>query len=516
VPEFDVVVIGGGHNGLVTAAYLAKSGARVAVLERRPWVGGACITEEPWPGFRINTYSYACGMIRPQIVDDLELRRWGYDPILCDPQLFVPFPDGRSLTFWLDDAKTAREIQRFSAKDAAAYPHYVRFWSDAMALFEPALLRPPMPLTDFLASLGPDAERLLRDLFLTSASELLDGWFESEELKGALASSAIIGTFASPRTPGSAFILGHHNLGVLDGHREVWGLSRGGMGRITEALAKSAQHLGVTIATGTGVRRIVVRDGVARGVESDDGRSWTARAVASSVDAKTTLGRLLPPDALPPELARRVGQIRTRGACLKFNAALESMPRFTAAETTDRLVGAVDISPSVEYLDRAFDEAKYGAFSHRPFVDAYFQSLLDPGMAPPGKHTLTTFVQYAPTDLAEGDWDEAKPAVAETVLATLEEYAPGIRGKVRSWQVVTPLDLERTLGMTGGNIDQGDITPDQMFSLRPMPGWANYRMPVPGLYLCGSAAHPGGGVTGAPGYNAAQVIASDLRASSAP
>jgi phytoene dehydrogenase-like protein len=514
VPDFDVIVIGGGHNGLVTAAYLAKGGARTLVLERRPWIGGACVTEEPWAGFRINTYSYACGMLRPPIVEELELRRWGYEPILCDPQLFVPFPNGKSLTFWLDDAKTAREITEFSAKDAAAFPKYVRFWSDAMALFEPALLQSPMPLNDFLGSLGPGAERLLRDLFLTSASDLLDDWFESEELKGALASSAIIGTFASPCTPGSAFILGHHNLGVLDGHREVWGLSRGGMGRITEAMARSAQHHGVTIATATAVRRIVVRNGIACGVETDDGRIWTARAVASSVDAKTTLGRFLPPDTLPAELTRRVGQIRTRGACLKFNAALETMPRFTATNGTDRLVGAVDISPSVEYLDHAFDEAKYGAFSHRPFVDMYFQSLLDPSVAPPGHHTMTAFVQYAPTDLAKGSWDDARPDVAETVLGTLEEYAPDIRTKVRAWQVVTPLDLERTLGMTGGNIDQGDITPDQVFSLRPMPGWSNYRMPVPGLYLCGSAAHPGGGVTGAPGYNAAKVIASDLAGSS--
>ena len=511
MPEADVVVIGGGHNGLVTAAYLAKTGARVVVLERRPFVGGACVTEEPWPGFRINTYSYACGMLRPAIVEELELRRFGYDPILCDPQLFVPFPDGRSLTFWLDDARTAKEVARFSKKDAAAYPRYVRFWSEAMALFEPALLQAPPPLNDFLASLGPGAERLLRDLFLTSASDLLDEWFESEELKGALASSAIIGTFASPKTPGSAFILGHHNLGVLDGHREVWGLSRGGMGRIADALARSAEHAGATVVTNAPVRRILVQNGAAHGVQTEDGTIWRARVVASSVDAKTTLGRFLPPETLPSEIARRVGQIRTRGACLKFNAALESMPSFTAAAGPERLVGAVDLSPSVEYLDRAFDEAKYGAFSHRPFVDAYFQSLLDPSVAPPGHHTMTAFVQYAPTDLAEGSWDDLRPTVARTVLETLAEYAPDLPGKVRAWQVVTPLDLERTLGMTGGNIDQGDITPDQVFSLRPMPGWSSYRMPIPGLYLCGSAAHPGGGVTGAPGYNAAHAIADDLR-----
>ncbi|MCI4344222.1 MAG: NAD(P)/FAD-dependent oxidoreductase [Thermoplasmata archaeon] len=512
MPETDVVVIGGGHNGLVTAAYLAKAGVRVVVLEQRPIVGGACVTEEPWPGFRINTYSYACGMLRPTIVEELELRRFGYDPILCDPQLFVPFPDGRSLTFWLDDARTAKEIARFSVQDAAAYPRYVRYWSEAMALFEPALLQAPRPINEFLASLGPDGERLLRDLFLTSASDLLDGWFESEELKGALASSSIIGTFASPTTPGTAFILGHHNLGVLNGHREVWGLSRGGMGRISEAIAKSAEHAGASIVTNASVRKILVRHGSACGVETEDGTVWTARAIASSVDAKTTLGRLLPPDSLPAELARRVGQIRTRGACLKFNAALESMPKFTAAPEADRLVGAVDLSPSVEYLDRAFDEAKYGAFSRRPFVDAYFQSLLDPSVAPPGHHTMTAFVQYAPTDLAEGSWDDVRPDVARTVVDTLAEYAPDLPGKVRAWQVVTPLDLERTLGMTGGNIDQGDITPDQVFSLRPIPGWSTYRMPVPGLYLCGSAAHPGGGVTGAPGYNAAGVIQRDLTA----
>jgi len=514
--EFDAVVIGAGHNGLIAAAYLARAGARVCVLERRPQVGGACITEEPWPGFRINTFAYASGLLRPQIVEELDLVRYGYDPILPDPQAFLPQPDGRSLRFWLDERHDQREIAKFSATDARAYPEYLRFWDHALDVIEPAMMAPPMPLDRFIGSLpAGEAEPMLRDLFLRSARDFLDDWFESPELKGALAAGATIGTFAGPYTPGTAYILGHHNIGRIGEHRRVWGHSRGGMGRITESMARSATDAGATIRTGVGVREVVVEHGRAVGIVTDAGETIRARAVVSNADAPNTLLKLLPRGTLDGAIESRVHRIRSRGACLKFNAALDGVPTFTADPDPRHLVGAVDICPSMEYIERAFDDAKFGQFSRAPSIDIYFQSLVDPSVAPAGKHTMTCFVQYAPTELRGGAWDDAREAVAETVLSTIEEYAPGIRALVRHWQVVTPLDIERTLGMTGGNIDQGDITPDQIFSLRPMPGWSNYRTPVPGLYLCGCATHPGGGVIGAPGHNAAGVVLADLHAANA-
>ena len=512
--EFDAIVVGAGHNGLVTAGYLARAGVRVLVLEKRPIVGGACVTEEPWPGYRLSTFGYAAGLLRPKIVDDLELKRFGYRPILCDPQGFAPFPDGRSLTFWLDEEKTQREIARFSKRDAEAYPKYLAWWDGILDQIEPILLAPPAPLGEMLNSWsGGDPQQILRDLFLQSAADLLDGWFESEELKGVLASSSIIGTFAGPRTPGTAYILAHNNVGILDGHRRIWGIAEGGMGGITQAMARAAQHHGAQIRTSTGVRRILVELGRAVGVETEAGELHRAPVIVSSLDLKQTFLRLLPEDAVDLGFRARVQKIRNEGACLKFNAALSRLPHYTAAPDFSRLSGALDIAPSVDYLERAYDEAKYGHFSSRPYIDIYHQSILDPSVAPPGKHTMTCFVEYAPTKLRGSDWDDVRPQVAETVLDTLQEYAPDIRQTVLHWEVVTPKDIENILGMTGGNIDQGDITPDQLFSFRPIPGWTSYRTPLPGLYLCGCATHPGGGVLGAPGHNAAQVILADRGAS---
>jgi len=513
--SFDVIVIGGGHNGLVTAGYLAKAGARVIVLEKRPLVGGACVTEEPWPGFRINTFAYVCGLIRPQIVEDLRLTKFGYEPILYDPQYFIPFPDGRSITLWLDEDKTIQEISKFSNADAKAWPKYTRFWNEVLDLVEPTMMAPPVPIADLFGMFsGPEAERLLRDLFLMSAKDFLDEWFESEEVKAALATQAIIGTFMGPYSPGTAYVLGHHNIGILDGHREVWGYSKGGMGQIAEALSKSAQHFGAVVRTGVGVKRILVEGDRAVGVETEPGERIDAKIVASSIDAKQTFLRLVPPEATDSDFRDRVRKIRTKGAALKFNAALDALPDYTASPGAPRPHhnGTVDIIPSMDYVERAYDEAKYGAFSSRPFIEAVFQSAVDPTVAPPGKHTMTCFVQYAPTELKGTTWDAFKPKAAETVLDTIEEYAPNIRRVVKHWQIISPTDMERMIGLTGGNIFQGDITPDQIFSFRPMPGWANYRMPVKGLYLCGSATHPGGGVVGAPGYNAAHVILEDLAA----
>jgi phytoene dehydrogenase-like protein len=511
--EFDAIVVGAGHNGLVAANYLARGGARVLVLERRTIVGGACVTEEPWPGFRINTYAYLAGLLRPQIVEDLELNRYGYRTQILDPQTFVPFPDGRALRLWVDSARTAREIARFSPRDARAYPEYVHHWDEILELIQPLLMAPPPAVADlFELFRSPEAERLVRDLFLRSAKDLLDDWFESEEVKAALAANANIGTFTGPYTPGSAYVLAHHTIGLLDGHSQVWGFSMGGMGRITEALARSAIAHGVEIRTSTPVRSLLVHQGRVQGVETENGDRFHAPVVASNLDARTTFLALTPPEALPEEFRREVGRIRYRGAQIKFNAALDALPEVPSAPGTpsDAHRAALEILPSIDYVERAYVEAKSGRLSSRPFMDVLFQSASDPSVAPPGKHTMTAFVQYAPYRLAGGvSWEEFKPRAAEIVLETLEAYAPSVRKTIRHWQVVSPVDLERTLGLTGGSIFQGDITPDQILSFRPLPGWAQYRTPVAGLYLCGSAAHPGGGVTGAPGYLAAQAILED-------
>ncbi len=511
--DFDVAIVGGGHNGLVAAGYLAKAGAHVVVLEKRPIVGGACVTEEPWPGFRINTFAYVCGLVRPQIVEDLNLGAFGYDPILYDPQYFAPFPRGRSLTMWLDLEKTLKEIAKFSKKDANAYPKYVAFWDEVIELIEPTLMAPPVPIADLFGMFpGPEAERLLRELFLMSAKDFLDEWFEAEELKAVLSAQAIIGTFLGPRSPGTAYVLGHHSIGVLDGHKEVWGYAKGGMGRVTEAMAQAAAHFGATIRTNAGVKRILVKDGAVQGVETAKGETIQARAVASGIDAKQTFLKLVSEDAVEPSFREDVKKIRSAGAALKFNAALDGLPSYRAKPGAPKPhhQASVDIIPSMDYVERAYDEAKYGAFSSHPFIESVFQSAADPTVAPPGKHTMTCFVQYAPTELSRTTWDRFKPKAAETILDTIEEYAPNIRKVVKRWQIMSPVDIERIVGLTGGNIFQGDITPDQIFSFRPVPGWSGYRMPVRGLYLCGSAAHPGGGVVGAAGYNAANVILEDL------
>jgi phytoene dehydrogenase-like protein len=509
-----VVVVGGGHNGLAAAAYLARAGARVVVLERRARTGGACVTEETWPGFHINTYAYAAGLLRPEIVRELELGRHGLRTILFDPQMTQPFPDGRVLRVWSDAERTARSLERFSKRDARLYPKYQAFWEAVVDALNPVLLGPPAPLDQLLRLLpGGQGEQLLRDLILRSARDLLDDWFESEELKGTLAINAVIGSFLGPSTPGSAYVLAHHSFGVLDGRREVWGFAEGGMGSITSALRRAAEEAGALVRTGVAVRAVRVRDGRAVGVETESGEPIDARAVASTLDARTTFLGLLPPEVLPDDFRSRVAKIRYRGAQVKFNAALDGLPEFSAEPGTgDRMhQGAVEVAPSLDYLDRAFDEAKYGRFSSAPFMEVLFQSVRDPSVAPPGHHTMTCFVQYAPYELVGSSWSEAKPNVAEAILGTLEALAPNIRNVVQHAQVVSPVDVERELGLTGGSIFQGDITPDQILTLRPVPGWAGYRTPVRGLYLAGSAAHPGGGVMGAPGRNAALEILKDLR-----
>jgi len=512
-PTYDVVVIGGGHNGLTAAAYLARGGAKVVVLERRPFVGGACITEEPWPGYRINTYAYLAGMLSAKVIDELGLAQLGYRTIPHDPEGFLPFPDGRSITLWKSTARSQKEIARFSKRDAAAYPRYIEYWDEILHLLEPILGGPPPSLSQLAEQFrGPPYERLLRDLVLRSAEDLLSEWFESEELKAALGFSACVGAFTTPRRPGTAYVLAHNSVTELGGRAGAWGFAIGGMGRTTEALARAARGFGAEIRTSVGVRSLWVQGGRIAGVETEEGHRIEARAVASAVDIKRTLLDLAPADSVPEEVLRQVRSFKTYSTTLKFNAALRRLPRFRAqpAVPGPHHQASVMIGPSLDYLDRAYTMASAGQLSDPPFAEILFQSAADPSVAPVGHHTMTCSVKYAPRELVGASWSDRRDVAAELVLTTLEEYAPDIREVVEHWQVVTPEDIETTLGMTGGSCFHGDLTPDQMFSLRPFPGASGYRLPLPGLYLCGSSAHPGGGVTGVPGRNAAQVIMADL------
>ena len=508
----DLVVIGAGHNGLVAANYLAKAGLRVVVVERSDRVGGACVTDEIAPGFKVSAAAYVSGLFRPQIIEDLELAKFGLRQVAFDPQGFCPFPDRRYLMLWSDGEKTAKEIAKFSKKDAAAYPKYEAMWAEVYDLVEPMLLAPPVPIADLVSLLrGPEAEDLLRRLLFYSAEELLDEYFESDRVKAAFANESVIGHFSGPSAPGTAFTLAHNLLGNIDGQVGGWGLVLGGMGALPDALAAAARARGVEILLRSPVERIQVRGGRAVGVRLEGGRTIDAKAVVSTADPKRTFLQMLEPDQLPAEFRRSVGAIKMHGAAMKVNCALSELPHWNAAEGTPgpQHRGSTYIGPSIGYVEDAFLDAKYGRPSEHPWLEVVTQSVLDPSVAPPGKHTLSIYVQYSPYHLASGSWDDLKEPYGDRVVETLAEYAPNVPKAILARDVVTPLDLERRFGLTEAHQSHGEMGPDQFFSFRPVPGWSNYRTPVPGLYLCGAGTHPGGGVSGAPGYNGAHAVLED-------
>jgi phytoene dehydrogenase-like protein len=519
---YDAIVVGAGHNGLVTAAYLAGAGLRVLVLERRQVVGGACVTEETFPGFKVSTAAYVNSLFRQEIVRDLELASHGFQVLAREPSSFTPYPDGRSLLLGPDAALAYREIAKFSRHDAEAYPRYEAMLERVADVIEPTLtMTPPDLLRPGLGDLrklftlgrafrrlGPAAGEAV-EILTGAARPILDRWFESEELKATLATDAIIGAMASPSMPGTAYVLFHHVMGETDGQRGVWGYVRGGMGALTQALAAAARARGAEIRCGAEVSRILVRDGQATGVALAGGDEFVAPVVASNADAHVTFTRLLDPRGLPPEFADAVARIDYQSASLKINVALAELPSFRACPGTTpgpHHRGTIHLCPDQDYIERAYDDAKYGQPSARPILEITIPSVVDPTVAPPGQHLMSMFVQYAPYALRGHRWDELREPFADRCFDLLDEYAPNFKRSVIARQVLTPLDLERVFNLTGGNIFQGAMTPSQLFAFRPVPGYAGYRTPVRGLYLCGAAAHPGGGVLGAPGLNAAREI----------
>jgi len=530
--SFDAIIIGAGHNGLVTACYLAREGWKVLVLERRYIVGGACVTEEVFPGFKVSTAAYVNSLFRKEIVADLRLRDYGYEVLERNPSSFSPFPDGRYLLLGPDADLNHREISKFSRKDADNYPRYEAMLERVAAVIEPTLTMSPPNLQrprlgDLwnLFQLGRAFRRLgpamseATEILTGAARPILDRWFESEQLKATLATDAVIGAMAAPSMPGTAYVLFHHVMGETNGKRGVWGYVRGGMGGLTQALAKAAKDLSVDIRCNADVSQILANGGAVRGVALANGDEYQAPVVASNADACVTFTKLLDAGQLPPEFAAAVERINYDSASLKINVALAELPNFRACPmATDsgqfagqQHRGTIHICPDLDTIERAFDDAKYGRPSQQPILECTIPSAVDPTVAPPGKHLMSMFIQYAPYKLRGENgkavsWDQLRDGFADRCFDLLNEYAPNFKGSVLDRQVLTPLDLERTFNLTGGNIFQGSMSLHQLFFNRPVPGYANYRTPIRGLYLCGSAAHPGGGVMGAAGRNAAREI----------
>ncbi len=520
--RYDAIVIGAGHNGLVAAAYLAKAGRRVLVLEARHVVGGAAVTEELYPGFKFSTCSYVVSLFRPHIIRELNLTNHGMQliPLECS---FTPHLEGPGLVRWPDANRTRREISRFSRNDAEIYPEFSRAMT-RMGFFVKKIIDSPPPevgslnpyevarlagLAASLRDLGPDMVELNAQLLTMSAVDFLQMWFESDTLLAPMSCSGIIGTFLGVRSPGTAYVLLHHYMGEIDGAFRSWGFSKGGTGGLSVAIANAAQSLGAEIKLSAPVERVVVRNGRAKGVVLQNGDEYEADVIASSADPRQTFMTMVGEQHFDAGFLSQVRRFKYRGSSGKVNLALDRLPDFTCRPGDGAHVrGDIAIAPSLDYLERAYDEAKYGEFSKRPYLNVVVPSLVDPGVAPPGKHVMSIFVQYAPYNLKGGaeTWTSRREEFGDAVVDTLAEYCPGLKESILYRQVLTPWDLEHEIGLTEGNIFQGELSLEQLLFLRPAAGWARYRTPVRNLWLCGSGAHPGGGIMGSPGELCAKAL----------
>ena len=524
--DLDAIVIGAGHNGLTCAAYLGMAGLRVRVFERRGVVGGACVTEEFYPGFRNSTAAYTVSLLQPKVIRDLKLHEYGLRIVERRTQNFLPLPDGRYLLS--GGGCTEREIAKFSAKDSGRYPAYQAEINRVAGVVRSlALSAPPNPMLESLTraareigKLAAIGKRLWQDdslkaafqLLRRSAGDLLDNWFESDPIKAVLGFDAVVGNLASPYAAGSAYVLLHHAFGEVNGKQGVWGHAIGGMGAITQAMASAADKHGVRIDVRSAVREVLVESGRAIGVVLEDGTAVLARAVVANVNPQQLFQVLVPREAVPPAMAARMKAWKAGSGTFRMNVALSKLPEFSALPGTgNHHTAGIILAPSLAYMDQAYRDCVSYGWSRLPIIEMLIPSTLDDSLAPPGAHVASLFCQHVTPQFTDGSsWNEHREAVADLMIDTVEAYAPGFKASVIARQNLSPPDLEQIFGLPNGDIFHGAMTPDQLFSARPMLGYADYRMPVSGLYLCGSGAHPGGGVTGAPGHNAAQAVIADL------
>ena len=511
--RYDAIVIGGGHNGLITAAYLARAGRKTLVLERRTILGGAAVTEEIYPGFKYSVFSYVVSLLRPEIIRELELPKHGLQ-ILPLESTVTPLDNGDYLGAWADPDETRRELMRHSPRDVEAMVQFGRLMHHMAMAVRPILgMLPPDPaslapsdlagllkLGGHFRSLGAERFHALYKLMTMGSADYLDEWFEFDALKATKSASGIIGTFLGPRSPGTAYVLLHHYMGEIDGAFRAWGFQKGGTGGISEAIGNAARAFGAEIRTDADVEQVLVKDGRATGVALTSGEEISAPIVASGLDPRRTFMQLVDPKQLPADLVEGIRRYKFRGSSGKVNLALSGLPNFTCLPGNGaHLRGAISMTPSLEYLERAYDDAKYGDFSRHPYMDIVIPSMIDPDMAPPGKHVMSIFVQYAPYNI-NGGWTDAKrEAFGDAVVDTLAKHAPNLKSLILHRQVLTPADVERITGLTEGNIFGGELALQQLFFLRPVPEWAKYRTPIRGYWQCGAGTHPGGGIMGGSG-----------------
>ena len=521
--KHDAIIIGAGHNGLVTAAFLAKAGKKVLVLERRPIIGGVAASEEIVSGFRYPTCAHLAGCFSAEVISALHLERYGLELLPLDPLVFTPSLDGASLLIARDAGATSNAIGRHSAKDGEKFAAYCAMVK-RLSAFLHGLYALPMP--DHNASADLDLMELIKTVwkfhrlgkkrlyeFLRvlpmSMADWLSEWFENEALKATIAGGSMLGSFVGPRQQGTAYNFLHHQAGAVDGALRAAGYVRSGINRIPHALSLAAQQHGAEIRTDAEVTTIITKDSAATGVALANGTEFSADLVVSAVDVKKTFLRLTEPTYLDPEFLLRVRNIRSRGTMAKVNLALDKLPQFktfAGQNATAAIAAVIHIGPTIDYLEKAADDAKYGRFSRQPFLEITIPSIVDPSLAPQGKHVMSVWVQSAPYHLQESSWPQQRGALGDTVVNLVEEYAPGFKSSILHRQILTPPDLEQIFGLTGGHIYHAEIALDQIFFMRPVPGWACYHTPIDNLYLCGSGTHPGGGVTGLPGYYAAKEI----------